>query len=1020
MQRTASNSSLSPEREAYIQRRINERSEARAEELLGLRKQTSRRPGSRGSPSNRRRQSSRRQEGGRARPKELSNEDNQIRGWAEPPPSNAEVAWGGLEEIDPLRGDIWQSEKDFETIDAENERRHRAATRIQSRQRVAADRNSFLEKRQAATKIQGYQKTRSARQEFLDKREAAIKIQSVQRRKAALDKQARNRGAATRVQAMQRGRRVREELQEKREAITKIQAAHRGSRVRQEMYQERRRDSATRIQALARGRADRQQRQREIEAAVTLQAMQRSHAVRKYLRTEQLNQSTDRRRYKPKQIALVRDLGLQTDSRPPSTGSDGPDALLQVSDSTEPGESLQMSDVWRMHRAGISRVFKAYASKVGQNRTGFNSTFDKVQATANSIDKTTFFQLCNDFNLFISKNRKVDMNGERIKPRAERWYRLWSSLVEETEFPEYCERNGEEIARMNRAEGSGFEKSMFSQIPVAHMLDAPSDSNSAPIVEDDGVIPLERDEVLAIFQACSGEEGNYSRLNLKAFARALFKVAQKGVHRLWPSPTYIRQTSREHPEPKAAFRNVAVPSLRRLKFRTSVVPKEAAGAAPGEFTKYAMREWYAAIPIQTIARGFLQRRRYRCGTCAYTAVSEIIAVKKMIMLSPAQCFLALLTRMRLANPGALRRKLMETTKGFVFDANAGASKVEWKRSMIKADENFDSKVAQDRIMSTMVPPKKKPFSDVKPKVDSNRPKRSSPRVHASAAEERKRFGSLDVDEDVLSNFDNISSISSLNMMGSSTAPASVGGNVRVISSSVFPTSTSVEDEGFQNYKNSVLHDGKQFTTSQFSSSPRENWLDDLGVKGDDPAKFQPYETFKKKNVGLRKSLTAPGKSMTHKRISRRDYVNGLPPERKKRSALPRVARIVHEKYIDASMTPLSWESISNNDGFSKPISPRYSPITTSSAVPMPWKEMTTAAVDDLLSADSFQPGRALAPRPPPPAQPFYKKRSEVKFAETKRRRPLNRKASNAGPSPLKATRVLTSRQVTNRTKYHNH
>ena len=60
---------------------------------------------------------------------------------------------------------------------------------------------------------------------------------------------------------------------------------------------------------------------------------------------------------------------------------------------------------------------------------------------------------------------------------------------------------------------------------------------------------------------------------------------------------------------------------------------------------------------------------------------------------------------------------------------------------------------------------------------------------------------LDVDEDVLSNFDNISSISSLNMMGSSTAPASVGGNVRVISSSVFPTSTSVEDEGFQNYKN---------------------------------------------------------------------------------------------------------------------------------------------------------------------------------------------------------------------------
>ena len=60
MNRGNSSSSISPEREAYINKRIEERSEARAEALLGLKKNSSSRPVSRGSPSSRRRQRSRR------------------------------------------------------------------------------------------------------------------------------------------------------------------------------------------------------------------------------------------------------------------------------------------------------------------------------------------------------------------------------------------------------------------------------------------------------------------------------------------------------------------------------------------------------------------------------------------------------------------------------------------------------------------------------------------------------------------------------------------------------------------------------------------------------------------------------------------------------------------------------------------------------------------------------------------------------------------------------------------------
>ena len=73
------------------------------------------------------------------------------------------------------------------------------------------------------------------------------------------------------------------------------------------------------------------------------------------------------------------------------------------------------------------------------------------------------------------------------------------------------------------------------------------------------------------------------------------------------------------------------------------------------------------------------------------------------MLSQAQCFMALLARMRVANPSALRRRLMESTKGFIFDAKNKNSTVKWKQSMLDADREFDLADMKRRTMESLEP-----------------------------------------------------------------------------------------------------------------------------------------------------------------------------------------------------------------------------------------------------------------------------------------------------------------------------
>ena len=99
----------------------------------------------------------------------------------------------------------------------------------------------------------------------------------------------------------------------------------------------------------------------------------------------------------------------------------------------------------------------------------------------------------------------------------------------------------------------------------------------------------------------------------------------------------------------------------------------------------------------------MQRRWYRCELRANLAVSEIVVVRKMVMLSQAQCFMALLARMRVANPSALRRRLMESTKGFIFDAKNKNSTVKWKQSMLDADREFDLADMKRRTMESLEP-----------------------------------------------------------------------------------------------------------------------------------------------------------------------------------------------------------------------------------------------------------------------------------------------------------------------------
>ena len=134
---------------------------------------------------------------------------------------------------------------------------------------------------------------------------------------------------------------------------------------------------------------------------------------------------------------------------------------------------------------------------------------------------------------------------------------------------------------------------------------------------------------------------------------------------------------------------------------------------------------------------------------------------------------------------------------------------------------------------------------------------------------------------------------------------------------------------------------------------------------------------------------------------RRDYINGLPPNhvtfQMQKSSLPRVAQRVHFKDARSSMKPLSGDAIDNaNDKGGSTI--------------LNWKNIEDAEVGTLLNP--FKPGQALAPRPPPQRAPPPPAQKQVSFADDFKGRHKD--------SPLKATRILTSRQVQNYSKYQKH
>lgn len=970
-------------RQKRIEERLMERSERSAEDLLNLTERDDR-PSSKGATKRRRARTRSEKESvdrqmERQREK-LATEDastGQVRDWSYDPMPE-EIAWEMREDISPSK-----------TL-GNARRQDEAATRIQATRRMSAERQSFLEKKEAAEKLQQFNKMRAQRKEFLDKRDAAIKIQSIQRRNSGMG----------RAEAR---RREQEELfrleQERRnEAAIKIQAARRGSAVRVAQDREVKDNAAAQIQRLQRGRMERQKLRREQEAAIKLQAFQRGEAVRKEMRERVGEESENLRTYRPNQILHLRDYGIQTDSRPPTDTGIMVDQVFGRQ-SEAPNYSLQMSDVWRLHKSGIFRLFKGYANKVGQNRTGFNSTFDKMEDANNTIDRTTFFQLCNDFGLFIVKKRKVDSGGKRTKSTsAKTWYSMWSPLVDETEFPAYFRKNGAEFEAINRNEDPKFEIASLAGDPVAFMKDAQDDPNSSPLIGDDGILPLTKEEVLAIFQSCAGEKGNFSRLDVKSFARALYAMATKGIRRLFPSQDYIKQVGLSEPQAKEAFRTVAIPLVRRLKFRSAMIPLDR-DEMDGPFSVYDadVRAWYATIPIQTCMRGYLQRRRYRCAKRAYLAVSEIFAVTRMLRLTPAQCSLALLNRMRVANPGALRRKLMETSRGFIFDANAGSSVIKWSADMIKKDAELDNRIAQEKIDATLAPARPKQFANVKAKVDSNRPTPS--RRSANKAVQRQSTGTVDT----LTVFAHTES-------GENSS--------NILSSSAFPSMSMTRGSMFENQQDSNKSSGSTVDfdplASQFGGLPGANWLDDMGVKGQDTETLVPFESFKKEHVGLRKSLTAPNQRAIRRRadvafaMSSQSAHSPRQVERARTSRpLPRVAKLKAPK--EDKLEKAGWNLVEDDAAGNMPLKNfRYSPITA--APPPQWQEMEQMELETLTNGFQKPDKPTIKPRRPPVRQNTA---APISFSKH-----LHLDAANR-PSPLKATRVLTSRQITNSSKYMN-
>ena len=137
-------------------------------------------------------------------------------------------------------------------------------------------------------------------------------------------------------------------------------------------------------------------------------------------------------------------------------------------------DTLSIGDVIRIHKDGLRRLFKSYCNKVGVKRSGnntigMNGTFDKYSENSNTLDKTTFMQLCNDFSLYMKKTRKVNSTGEKIKRTAAAWYMLWITSSHEEEFPEYRISNAKEIFKTNRSENWFRKGSWQRPAPESHL-----------------------------------------------------------------------------------------------------------------------------------------------------------------------------------------------------------------------------------------------------------------------------------------------------------------------------------------------------------------------------------------------------------------------------------------------------------------------------------------------------------------------------------------------------------------------
>ena len=65
--------------------------------------------------------------------------------------------------------------------------------------------------------------------------------------------------------------------------------------------------------------------------------------------------------------------------------------------------------------------------------------------------------------------------------------------------------------------------------------------------------PIDKDEIIKVFHNNCRENGEYSKLDIKSFAKALQEIADIGVRRLLPSVGYLKQISKYDKEPKMFF-----------------------------------------------------------------------------------------------------------------------------------------------------------------------------------------------------------------------------------------------------------------------------------------------------------------------------------------------------------------------------------------------------------------------------------------------------------------------------------